>query len=67
MNEKLDILRDDVEAKMDELKDLLSEMAGNVAENIKEIQKTNKITVIKTEGRHEIEIFMRLKLFFVDI
>ena len=56
MNEKLDILRDDVESKMEELKDLLSEMAGNVAENIKEIQKPNKITVqenvIESKGRH---------------
>ena len=69
MNEKLDILRDDVESKMEELKDLLSEMAGNVAENIKEIQKTNKITdqknVIETKGRHENEILMRLKLFLL--
>ena len=69
MNEKLDILRDDVESKMEELKDLLSEMAGNVAENIKEIQKTNKITdqknVIETKGRHENEILMRSKLFLL--
>ena len=57
MNEKLDILRDDVESKMDELKDLLSEMAENVAGNIEEIQKTNTITdqknVIEIKGRHE--------------
>lgn len=57
MNEKLDILRDDVESKMEELKDLLSEMAENVAENIEEIQKTNTINdqknVMEIKGRHE--------------
>ena len=44
-------------------------MAGNVAENIKEIQKTNKITdqknVKETKGRHENVILMRSKLFLL--